>query len=64
MGSGFEAFCKEVVHEYGHFEGYSDVDEASGTVEYEQPVHASVAPCEHFRLVYGHRVFEPAPRSR
>ncbi len=39
----FEAFCKEVVHEYGHFEGHSDVGAASGTVEYEQPVRARLA---------------------
>lgn len=57
----FESFCKEIVHEYGHLAGHPDVGAARGTVEYEQPDLASVAPCERYRLVYGHRTFSPPP---
>jgi len=53
----FRAFCKEMVHEYGHFEGHPDVGAVRGTVEYEQPEYAHVARCERYRLVYGHRTF-------
>ena len=28
----FRAFCKEMVHEYGHFEGFPDGGAARGTV--------------------------------
>jgi hypothetical protein len=58
---GFTAFCKEMVHEYGHFEGHSDVGQRPGTVEYEQPDLARVPSCESYRLVYGHHLYLPAP---
>jgi hypothetical protein len=46
-----------MLHEYGHFEGYTDSGAAPGTIEYERPDLARVPLCERFRLVYGHRVF-------
>lgn len=60
----FRAFCKEMVHEYGHFEGHPDTGALIGTVEYEQPEYAKVPGCAHFRLIYGHRVFRPVPVGR
>jgi hypothetical protein len=63
----FRAFCKEVVHEYGHLEGFPDVGAKKGTVQYEQPEYAHVPGCERYRLIYGHRIFvrpvrRPTPR--
>lgn len=49
----FAAFCKEMIHEYGHFEGFPDVGAAPDTIQYEQPVLAHVPLCESYRLVYG-----------
>lgn len=61
----FAAFCKEMVHEFGHFEGFPDVGAVKGTVEYEQPEYARVPTCERYRLVYGHRTFvRPFPPGR
>jgi len=57
----FAAYCKQMVHEYGHLEGHPDVGAAAGTVEYEQPVLAHVPVCERYRLVYGHTVFTGSP---
>ena len=66
--ANFRAFCKEMVHEYGHLEGHPDEGALIGTVEYEQPEYAQVPICERFRLVYGTRVFArpvpPAGRRR
>jgi hypothetical protein len=53
----FAAFCKEILHEYGHFEGYPDVGALAGTIEYELPDPVRVPLCERYRLVYGHRTF-------
>ncbi len=58
----FAAFCKEMLHEYGHFEGFPDAGATVGTIEYERPDLARVPLCERYRLIYGHRVYEP-PRS-
>jgi hypothetical protein len=58
----FPAFCKEMVHEYGHFEGFPDAGAVQGTVEYERPDLAHVPVCERFRLTYGRRTFA-APAS-
>lgn len=55
--AGFAAFCKEMVHEYGHFEGYADAGALPGTIEYERPDLARLPMCERFRLAYGHEVF-------
>lgn len=64
----FRAFCKEMVHEYGHFEGHPDMGAVAGTIEYEQPEQARVPECERYRLLYGHAVFvrptRGTPRSR
>jgi hypothetical protein len=48
----FELFCKLMVHEYGHLEGYADANATPGTVEYIDPAQAVVPLCEQFRLVY------------
>ena len=48
----FRAFCKEMTHEYGHFEGFPDLGARRGTVEYEQPEYAVVPTCEGYRLVF------------
>lgn len=61
----FAAFCKEMLHEYGHFEGYPDVGAIPDTIEYEQPVLAHVPLCERYRLVFGHELYTAAsPRGR
>ncbi len=61
----FAAFCKEMLHEYGHFEGYPDVGAVPDTIEYEQPVLARVPLCERYRLVYGHELYtSSSPRGR
>jgi hypothetical protein len=61
----FPAFCKEMLHEYGHFEGHPDAGAMPDTIEYERPDLASVPLCESYRLVYGHHVYLPAaPRTR
>jgi hypothetical protein len=59
----FAVFCKEMLHEYGHFEGYPDAGAHLGTIEYERPDLARVPLCERFRLVYGHKVYMGAPRG-
>jgi hypothetical protein len=60
----FPTFCKEMVHEYGHFEGRSDAGARPGTVEYERPDLARVPLCERYRLVYGHTIFKGSPEPR
>jgi hypothetical protein len=60
----FPAFCKEILHEYGHFEGYPDVDQQPGTVEYERPDLAHVPLCESYVLHYGEKVYRGPPRHR
>lgn len=61
----FSAFCKEMLHEYGHLEGHPDAGALPGTIEYERPDLAHVPLCERYALVYGHEVFRaPAPSSR
>lgn len=60
----FTYFCKEMVHEFGHLEGYPDTGAQPGTIQYERPELARVPLCERYALVYGHRVFRaPAPRA-
>ena len=59
--SDFPAFCKEMLHEYGHFEGDSDVGAAPGTIEYERPDLARVPLCERYRLRYGFRLYSGPP---
>jgi hypothetical protein len=56
----FEAFCKTMIHEMGHLEGYSDEGAVLGTIQYEAPNLAKVPLCEHYRLYYGHHMFTPA----
>jgi hypothetical protein len=58
----FSAFCKEMIHEHGHFEGHPDVGAVAGTIEYEQPVLAHVPMCESFRLIYGGELYTAAHR--
>jgi hypothetical protein len=53
----FAAFCKEILHEYGHFEGYPDKGALAGTIEYELPDPVRLPLCERYRLVYGRRTF-------
>jgi len=60
--SNFAAFCKEMLHEYGHLEGYADVGAAPDTIQYERPDLAHLPLCERYRLVYGHRIYAPARR--
>jgi len=60
--TNFASFCKEMLHEYGHFEGYSDAGARAGTIQYERPDLARVPLCERFRLVYGHKLFTGHPR--
>lgn len=60
----FPGFCKEMLHEYGHFEGYPDAGATPGTIEYERPDLAHVPLCERYRLVYGHTVYTPRPPPR
>jgi hypothetical protein len=57
----FPAFCKEMLHEYGHFEGHPDVGAPPDTIEYERPDLAHVPLCESYRLIYGHHVYRPMP---
>ncbi len=59
--SDFPAFCKEMLHEYGHFEGYSDVGAAPGTIEYERPDLARAPLCERYWLRYGFRLYSGPP---
>jgi hypothetical protein len=60
---GFPFFCREIVHEYGHFAGYPDVGARPGTVQYEQPNGVRVPICERYRLLYGHMVFSGRVRA-
>ncbi len=60
----FPAFCKEILHEYGHFEGYPDYGQRPGTVEYERPDLAHVPLCESYVLHYGEKVYRGPPRRR
>ncbi len=60
----FPAFCKEMLHEYGHFEGFPDAGAVRGTIQYERPDLAHVPICEHYRLVYGGRIYAGAPTQR
>ncbi len=60
----FPAFCKEILHEYGHFEGYPDVGRQPGTVEYERPDLAHLPLCESYVLHYGEKVYRGPPRRR
>lgn len=53
----FPVFCKQMVHEYGHFEGYPDRGASRGTVQYERPDMARVPPCERYRLLFDGRVY-------
>jgi len=53
----FPAFCKEMLHEYGHFEGYEDVGARRGTIQFERPDLARLPACEHFRLTHGHTIY-------
>lgn len=57
----FPAFCKEMLHEYGHLEGYPDTGALPESIEYERPDLARVPLCESYRLVYGRHVYRPAP---
>jgi hypothetical protein len=57
--SDFPAFCKEMLHEYGHFEGHPDTGAAPDTIEYERPDLAHVPLCERYSLVYGHTIYVP-----
>ncbi len=59
--ANFPAYCKEIVHEYGHFEGHADAGALPGTVEYERPDLARLPLCERYRLQYGRRVYSGAP---
>ncbi|MGO9322665.1 MAG: hypothetical protein ACLQBY_17940 [Solirubrobacteraceae bacterium] len=61
--SEFAAFCKEMLHEYGHFDGHPDAGAMPDTIEYERPDLAHLPLCERYRLVYGHRVYEPMRSS-
>jgi hypothetical protein len=58
----FPAFCKEILHEYGHFEGYPDVDQHPGTIEYERPDLARLPLCERYVLRFGEKVYRGRPR--
>jgi hypothetical protein len=61
----FAAFCKEMLHEYGHFEGFPDAGAVRGTIQYERPDLAHVPICEHYRLVHGRRIYAgPSPARR
>jgi len=60
----FAGFCKEMLHEYGHFEGFPDAGAAPGTIQYERPDLAHVPICERYRLVYGHTVYTPTRPAR
>jgi hypothetical protein len=63
--ANFGAFCKEMLHEYGHFDGHPDVGAAAFTIEYERPDLAHVPLCERYRLYYGHRLYSrPPPQVR
>lgn len=63
--AGFADFCKEMIHEYGHFEGFPDIGAKPGTIEYERPDLARVPSCERFRLSFGRRIYTGSPpRSR
>jgi len=63
--SRFPALCREMVHEYGHLEGYPDVGARRGSVEYERPDLADVPVCESYRLVLGsHGYTAPPPGGR
>ena len=57
----FPAFCKEMLHEYGHFEGYPDVGAAPDTIEYERPDLASVPVCERYSLRFGQKLYSSPP---
>jgi hypothetical protein len=63
----FAAFCKEMMHEYGHLDGYPDAGALPDTIQYERPDLAHVPLCERYRLIYGHRVYEsmrrPPPKT-
>jgi hypothetical protein len=62
--ANFGAFCKEMLHEYGHFDGHPDVGAAAFTIEYERPDLAHVPLCERYRLYYGHRLYSrPAAKA-
>ncbi len=60
--SDFPVFCKEMVHEWGHFEGRPDRGAKRGTVEYERPELARVPACERYRLIYGSTIYTPTAR--
>lgn len=60
----FGAFCKEMLHEYGHFEGYPDTGATPGTIQYERPDLARVPLCERYRLIYGHTLYSSPPPAR
>ena len=53
----FPAFRKDMLHEHGHFEGYSDVGAAAGTIQYERADRACVPLCEKYRLIYGRTIY-------
>lgn len=59
--ANFPAFCKEMLHEYGHLEGYPDAGALPDTIQYERPDLAHVPLCESYSLVYGHHVYRPVP---
>jgi hypothetical protein len=59
----FAAFCKEMLHEYGHFEGHPDIGATAYTIEYERPDLAHVPLCERYRLHYGRRLYT-APHAK
>ncbi len=60
----FAAFCKEMLHEFGHFDGESDVGQPRGTIEYERPDLAREPVCERYRLRFGPRVYAGRARRR
>jgi hypothetical protein len=60
----FAAFCKEMLHEYGHFEGFPDAGAVRNTIQYERPDLAHVPICEHYRLVYRGRIYAGSPIQR
>jgi hypothetical protein len=62
--SNFQAFCKEMLHEYGHFEGHPDVGADPYTIEYERPDLARVPLCERYRLRYGQRLYAGRPAEQ
>jgi hypothetical protein len=59
----FVNFCKEMVHEVGHFEGFPDEGAQPGTVQYVDSELAHIPICEQrTRLYLGHTWVEVGVR--